>query len=665
MSIVEYLKNIINRKENLKDILLKYIQISDSTAGAIFIRDYDNVYNCLEHIQPENEQIINTPSIITSEIITNISIDITIYSSLYKVNNILSIPIIISSDIIGLVSVVNRPGIYSEEIIDELIEQLSPYIALTQLILHKEKIINEFKNKVHEKTIGNDLFLANMSHEIRTPANGVIGYGQLLMQTDLNQTQKGYIMAQNQCCIQLMQIINDILDFSKLSAGKMNIINECFSLYDMIDTIKGTIISRIEEKKQTLRFTLDDNIEKFIISDKHKIIQVLLNLIVNANKFTNIGGFIDVNLYTSKNILKIIVKDNGIGISTKDQSKLFNAFEQLNANIYKSGTGLGLVICQKITRLLGGDINVISNIGLGSSFTVTFKYKHFEEYKKDIEKDSILLKDKIILVVDDNTDNRILLSEMLFEWQMKPIICASPLEALRLILGNRYNFSLGLIDICMPNISGTELAKQIKEEKPFFPLIALSSLDTFIKTQEFEAKLDKPINKVQLFNIIYKVLSNNIEKIGFIGNNPELSTIIDNSNKIKLNYDMHILIVEDIIYNRTLLENMMFILGYKNIESTDNGKTAIEMINKAQQNNNPYQTILLDLRMPIMDGYDVINFIKENKLDFPRIVVITASVMEEDLLKCKNLGINYFLTKPIELHCLKEVMLNKQKNICL
>ena len=238
---------------------------------------------------------------------------------------------------------------------------------------------------------------------------------------------------------------------------------------------------------------------------------------------------------------------------------------------------------------------------------------------------------------------------------MTPIVCASALEALRMVMGDRYKFDLGLIDICMPGTTGTELAKQIKEERPFFPLIALSSIDTFITTQEFEQKLDKPINRVQLFNGIHRVLSKKQTPSAYIGDNTEVKS---NSSSPSSQFDnkIKILIAEDVIYNRTLLENMLKNLKYTNIVSTENGKEAFETIEK--NSNKPFDVLLLDLRMPVMDGYQVIKAIQDKGWKLPKIVVVTASVMEEDRHKCKNLGIQYFINKPIEIKQLKEVMLH-------
>ena len=242
---------------------------------------------------------------------------------------------------------------------------------------------------------------------------------------------------------------------------------------------------------------------------------------------------------------------------------------------------------------------------------------------------------------------------------MKPVVCASPLEALRLVMNKRFNFSLGLIDICMPGISGSELAKQIKEELPLFPMIALSSLDSFVKTKDFEYKLDKPINRVQLFNSIYSLISKNNIPVSYIGetdSGSDSETDLDNTKKIK------ILITEDIPYNRNLLENMLENLNFSNIHSVENGK-ALKELEKAHNENEPYQILLLDLRMPVMNGYELIDIIKKNKWKLPKIIVVTASIMNEDRKKCSKLGVKYFITKPIELKSLNDILLHATKDL--
>ena len=266
-----------------------------------------------------------------------------------------------------------------------------------------------------------------------------------------------------------------------------------------------------------------------------------------------------------------------------------------------------------------------------------------------------MLKNRVVLVVDDNADNRILLTEMLFEWGMVPVVCASALEALRLVLGNRYEFALGLIDICMPGTTGSELAKQIKAERPLFPLIALSSLDSFSLNSDFEHKLDKPLNKVQLFNAIHNLLARKQAPSAFLGDAPchASKTCSPSPN---FNKNLRILIAEDVTYNSNLLTNMLSILGYLDVSVAKDGNEAIDLLSTARKAQDPFEILLLDLRMPNTDGYGVIAKHKEMGWTLPKIVVVTASVMEDDRRRCREEGVSYFINKPIEMNQLKEIM---------
>lgn len=657
---IGYLDSFVNRVENLTELINLYINTTKSRAGAIFLHVNANKYICLEHVSKDhaNTQVKFEPTCP----VERMSTEIHSFISTYPVKTILKLPIFIQTEVIGVVCLLNKSEPYEEE----LVNSMSSYIAITQLVLSKQKILHEYKILCHkESKADKDLFLANMSHEIRTPTNGIIGYAQLLLQTELSQIQRSYLQSQNQCCIQLMQIINDILDFSKLSSDKMGVLSECFSMKQIPEILNDTLGQRIIEKRQKISYKIGDKVPEFIVTDKNKLVQILVNLISNAHKFTDIGGYIEVLFTYESEILTVTVKDNGIGISERDQCKLFNAFEQLQSSLCKTGTGLGLAICDKLCTLLGGSIEVASSLGNGSTFTVKIKIKPYENYEKELYRDAKLLKNKIVLIVDDNADNRIMLSEILFEWEMVPIVCASALEALRMIMQNRYKFSLGLVDICMPGITGTELAKQIKEERPFFPMIALSSIDTYMTNQEFEQKLDKPINKVQLFNAIHRILLKKQTPDAYIGE--DKNTITDSSScsshSSQFCKDMRILIAEDILYNRNLLENMVSSLKYVNVESAENGKQAFEMMEHEHNNEHPYDILLLDLRMPAMDGFDVIETMNQKGWTLPKVVVVTASVMEEDRNRCKTLGVEYFINKPIELQQLKNVLLHVSESV--
>ena len=651
MDINYYLSSFVNDTPNIEELLKQIIYNTESNSGALFVVK-DGEYKCLN--------IFNKGCENSNVKIDNIKIDDVLnskvnnyYISNFNIGNNISIPIKNKEKLLGILSLFNKECEYNLELI---INNITSSISILQLILDNY-ILNIENKKIKEKLKNIDekeIFLANMSHEIRTPLNGVIGYNQLLLHTNLSNTQKAYLTSMNQCSIQLMQIINDILDFAKLSSGNMLINNECFPLRELSDSIIDALGERIKEKKQKFVFNISSNCPTFVILDKQKLIQILINLVSNSNKFTDLLGEISIKIHTQSDKLIILVEDNGIGIEEKNKNKIFTAFEQVHA--FKDcsyGTGLGLAISKKLSILLGGDLTLEKNPTKGTIFKLKVSFKPQELFEETMKKDSEILNGKTILVVDDNTDNRVLITEYLFEWNMKPVICASALEALRMVLSGRYLFDIGLIDICMPGTSGTELAKQIKEEQPFIPLIALSSIDSFVNTSEFEQKLDKPINKMQLFNYIYHIISKKESSKSFIGKNKK---VICNKKIFNFNKETKILIAEDITYNSNLLINMLNNCGYYNIDLAINGKIAIEMIEQCSKID-PYEILLLDLRMPIMDGYTVIDIFNNKGIELPHIIVVTACILDEDRIKCQEKGVEYFINKPIEMKQLKEVML--------
>lgn len=209
------------------------------------------------------------------------------------------------------------------------------------------------EKELERKELATQFFLSSLSHEIRTPLNGIIGYNQLLSQTRLSSIQKTYLLSMNKCCIHLMELINDILDYSRLTLDKMRIRNECFSLQEVVNTVSNTMNCRLKEKRQKCHYVVSRNLPKHIVSDKQKLVQILVNLVSNANKFTDLGGFISVHVSPKQaNVIEFTVKDTGIGISPEDQEKLFDAFYQVEqATIGKTGSGLGLAICKKLVNL--------------------------------------------------------------------------------------------------------------------------------------------------------------------------------------------------------------------------------------------------------------------------------------------------------------------------
>ena len=682
--IASFLDSFVGKPEDIDGLALALVSVTESTSGFIFVKrrntisgrggrahrlslpDTTHLDTSVNHVLVGEFPIagrassFHSPGSITGIHICNTGNDLLSFRTEQVVHSLLVIPIMSDTERLGTVCLVNCPNGYD----DETVRKLSPYVSISQLMLGKQQMMLEYKRLCDDSSYNSkDLFLANMSHEIRTPLNGVIGYGQLLIGTDMSSTQKGYVNNMNQCSIQLMRIINDVLDFSKLSTGKMKLNNECFPMRDVARAVVGAMGQRIKEKRQSYSFLVDDSVPEFLVIDKHKFIQIIVNLVSNASKFTDIGGLISVLIrQDSPSVLTVSVEDNGIGVSDTDQCKLFNTFMQIESSTYKTGTGLGLAISKKLTELLGGVISIKSILGGGSVFTFTAVYEPVEEFTKTIKANADLLKGKTVLVVDDNADNRIVVSEMLEEWEMHPVAVGTALEALRLIMGKRYDFAVALIDICMPGTSGTELAKQIKEELPYFPLIALSSIDSFVSTSEFECKLDKPINKVQLFDSIHTILAKAKALSSYIGSPEKNALSTSPSPTSESNRDARILVSEDIAYNRAMLVRMLEVLNYNNIDEAEDGQVTFAMLEKSHIEKNPYDVLLLDIRMPKMDGYDVVEAMKLRGWSLPRIVVVTASVLD-DREGCAALGVEYYLNKPVDLNDLKNVMLRVTESL--
>ena len=645
MDIKNFLKLKYNQSWNLDELLIETVKILHCHGVIFFVRDDAERFVCKTAISltGKDEKDFQLNSYISDiKIIDDVSKVIT---SKLKLKSVLIIPITENGNkIISYICYWDKYDFIYFELIEE-------YIVLLELLSQKEQLITDFRKLEKNNLSGftKTLFLANISHEIRTPLNGIVGYAQLLSQTQLNETQETYITSLNKCSIQLLQIMNDILDFSKLSSGKMVLNEEYFDVKSVVEIVRDTLATKIYEKKQLLDITLQTNVPKYIISDKNKIIQILVNLVSNANKFTKVRGFISINIDLKEpEILEFCVSDNGIGISETDQYKLFNSFVQLENSKYKTGTGLGLYICKKLCELLGGDISLTSCLGKGSQFKFTIRFEEYEKLKlkNEVLEDFKIFKDKHILVVDDNADNRIVISNYLTDIGCIPIVCESALEALRIFLNKRYPIELGLIDIHMPGVSGEELAKMIKEDFPFFKLVALSSYDSIINLSLFECKIDKPIDKISLYNALYIVLKKTEKE----GNLNKLETRF--SHKSKENYKF--LIAEDIEYNSSMLASMLNNLGYKSITKFSDGLQLINFIekNKTQLENT---ILLLDLIMPLKDGYDVLQYLKENSITL-QVIVVTASVLEEAKTRCLDLGVTYFLNKPIKFKDLNQMI---------
>ncbi len=513
-------------------------------------------------------------------------------------------------------------------------------------------------------------FLANMSHEIRTPMNGVLAMLQLVKDFDLPDECRDYIKTAHNSADALLEIINDILDFSKIEAGKLSIENVDFDLQEIVDDVCALLLQRTQDKNIDFLSYLDNKIPARIKGDPTRLRQILLNLLGNAIKFTEKGEVVIrlVNVFSdnSQATIKIEVVDTGIGIPEKVIDSLFEAFTQADGSTTRKfgGTGLGLTICKQLVELMGGKLEVESELGKGSNFFFTLSFDVVVQDRRNIEVKE--LEGLNALIIDDNSTNRVIVCNYLNAWGMTTEQTGDVNLAYQLLSDRapkEKQFDLVLLDMQMPGMDGIEFSTKMQNHKRLtgIPRILLSS-NGHISSDDWQAAglkacLQKPFRRDHLRSTISSII--NVIDAPLIEKKIAAEVIPFKHNDIK------ILLVEDNLVNQKvacgLLKKIDLIA-----DIAGNGQIALDKIAKTK-----YDIVLMDCQMPVMSGYEATKAIRSNEKNTNKhltIVAMTANAMEGDKEKCFAVGMDDYLPKPVKLDVLKEILdkwlkLNKENQL--